>query len=408
MGLLKKFFSSTDPDKDVQAILVHAESLLEKNFYDWAAVEFNKALELNPKIASETITKLFYEMQGGGNTDGMISLGVNVLQMDPKNVELANILGNSYRKKHDWKRAKNMYQYCLKHGPDFKYAFYNLAATIAKVEVADGTAVSAIDEFEKMSDFVLPDIKEGLDTLIEIQQNFLNDPEEDSDDGESVKLEDTKEIPMDGAKEDVKTEVKADDKKDGDENSGETNKINPSQTFKYIVSNFEAESIEEKDACFALGIYCLQQGIGDISQKIFKRLLMREKENIDLRCFLVLAISLEGDTDKAIKTFQSILGINPNHRFTNVNMGILLKRKGMIQQSRVCFFTTFKLLERSKGEYDVNVSLEKAKKLYEEGHEKKAFEIYEPLVPEITSEEILNIIAQYNVEKKIWDNAFEV
>ena len=45
MELLKKIFSSADSDKEVQAILAHAESLLEKNFYDWAAVEFNKALE---------------------------------------------------------------------------------------------------------------------------------------------------------------------------------------------------------------------------------------------------------------------------------------------------------------------------------------------------------------------------
>ena len=408
MELLKKIFSSADSDKEVQAILAHAESLLEKNFYDWAAVEFNKALELNPKFASETVTRLFQEMQGGGNPDGIISLGVNVLQMDPKNVELANILGNTYRKKHDWKQAKNMYHYCLKHDPDFKYAFYNLAASVAKLEVADGTAVSAIDEFEKMSDFVLPDIKEGLDKLIEMQQNFVNDPEEVSEDGGAGKQEDTGEIPVDGSKEDDKTEVKADDEKDGDESSDETNKINPSQTFKYIVSNLEAESKEEKEACFTLGIYCLQQRIGDIAQRLFKRLLMREKGNVDLRCFLVLAISLDGDTNKAIKTFQGILGSNPNHRYTNVNMGILLKRKGMIQQSRVCFFTTFKLLERSKGNYDVSAILEKAEKLYEEGHEKKAIEIYEPLVPEITSEELLNKIAQYNVEKKLWDNAFEI
>jgi len=34
---------------------------------------------------------------------------------------------------------------------------------------------------------------------------------------------------------------------------------------------------------------------------------MREKENVDLRCFLVLAISLEDDIENAIKTFQSIL-----------------------------------------------------------------------------------------------------
>ena len=39
------------------------------------------------------------------------------------------------------------------------------------------------------------------------------------------------------------------------------------------------------------------------------------KENVDLRCFLVLAISLDGNIDNAIKTLQSILARNPNtHR----------------------------------------------------------------------------------------------
>jgi hypothetical protein len=42
-----------------------------------------------------------------------------------------------------------MYKLCLKHDPDFKNAIYNLAATNAKIEIADGNAVSAIAEFEK-------------------------------------------------------------------------------------------------------------------------------------------------------------------------------------------------------------------------------------------------------------------
>ena len=41
-----------------------------------------------------------------------------------------------------------------------------------RVEVQDGMAISAINEFEKMSDFVLPDIKEEIENLIEMQQAF--------------------------------------------------------------------------------------------------------------------------------------------------------------------------------------------------------------------------------------------
>jgi len=411
MKILEKFFSTDDPNKELNSILERGKSLLEKNFYDWAAVEFNKALELDPKLAAETVTKLFQEMQGGGNPDGIISLGVNVLKMDPKNVELANLLGNTYRKKHDWNHAKNMYKLCLKHDPNFKNASYNLAAANAKIEIADGNAVSAIAELEKLTDFVLPDIQEELGYLVEIQQHFTPEKDQESE----QQTEDVTEVKADSNesadkkdKEDTNN-VEATDKKADEEGiEAEGNSIDSEQTFNYIISNLEAESEEESKACFTLGIHCLQTMEGIIAKNVFKRLLMREKENVDLRCFLVLAISLEDDIENAIKTFQSILVRNPNHRYSNVNLGLLYKRKGMIQQSRVSFFTTFKLLERSQGNYHIDACLKDADKLFEENRTKKALEIYEPLVPEITSQELLIRIAKLNIDNKSWDEAFEI
>ena len=411
MKILEKFFSTDDPNKELNSILERGKSLLEKNFYDWAAVEFNKALELDPKLAAETVTKLFQEMQGGGNPDGIISLGVNVLKMDPKNVELANLLGNTYRKKHDWNHAKNMYKLCLKHDPNFKNASYNLAAANAKIEIADGNAVSAIAELEKLTDFVLPDIQEELGYLVEIQQHFTPETDQESE----QQTEDVTEVKADSNesadkkdKEDTNN-VEATDKKADEEGiEAEGNSIDSEQTFNYIISNLEAESEEESKACFTLGIHCLQTMEGIIAKNVFKRLLMREKENVDLRCFLVLAISLEDDIENAIKTLQSILVRNPNHRYSNVNLGLLYKRKGMIQQSRVSFFTTFKLLERSQGNYHIDACLKDADKLFEENRTKKALEIYEPLVPEITSQELLIRIAKLNIDNKSWDEAFEI
>ena len=411
MKILENFFSTDDPNKELNSILERGKSLLEKNFYDWAAVEFNKALELDPKLAAETVTKLFQEMQGGGNPDGIISLGVNVLKMDPKNVELANLLGNTYRKKHDWNHAKNMYKLCLKHDPNFKNASYNLAAANAKIEIADGNAVSAIAELEKLTDFVLPDIQEELGYLVEIQQHFTPEKDQESE----QQTEDVTEVKADSNesadkkdKEDTNN-VEATDKKADEEGiEAEGNSIDSEQTFNYIISNLEAESEEESKACFTLGIHCLQTMEGIIAKNVFKRLLMREKENVDLRCFLVLAISLEDDIENAIKTLQSILVRNPNHRYSNVNLGLLYKRKGMIQQSRVSFFTTFKLLERSQGNYHIDACLKDADKLFEENRTKKALEIYEPLVPEITSQELLIRIAKLNIDNKSWDEAFEI
>ena len=381
--------------------------MLEKNFYDWAAVEFNKAMELNPKVAAKTVTKLFQEMQGSGNPDGTISLGTIVLKMDPKNVDLANQLGNTYRKKQDWNHAKNMYLHCLKYDPNYKNAVYNLAATTAKVEVADGMAISAIDEFENMKDFVLPDIEEGMGILVEMQTNFAVDTVEVNQEQSPDENNETKVMPEKGAKEDNNIKIKTDTDTDTDDKD-DLDSIDAVQTFKYITSNLEAESLQEKEAIFTLGIYCLKNNETKIAQYSLKRLLMRDKENVDLRCFLVLAISIDGKINEAIESFQSILGRNPNHRYTNVNMGILLKRKGMIQQSRVRFFTTFRLLEQSKGNYDMKACLENADKLFNNNQKKKALEIYEPLISEITSEVLLHRIAKLYLDKKLLDGALEV
>ena len=408
MKILKKIFAAEDSHKDVNAILARGKSLLEKNFYEWATVEFNKALALNPKLAAETVTKLFQEMQGSGNPDGTISLGTIVLKMDPKNVDLANQLGNTYRKKQDWNHAKNMYLHCLKYDPDYKNAVYNLAATTAKVEVADGMAISAIDEFEKMTDFVLPDIEDGMGKLVEMQTNFADDTVELNQVQSPENKDETKVIPEKEEKEDDNEKVKVDTDGDDDDDKDDLDSIDAVQTFKYITSNLEAGSTEERNAVFTLGIYCLKNNETKIAQYSLKRLLMRDKENVDLRCFLVLAISLDGNINDEIKTLQSILGRNPNHRYTNVNMGILLRRKGKIQQSRVSFFTTFRLLERSQGDYDIKACLENAEKLFNDNLEKKALEIYEPLISEITSEVLLHRIAKLYLDKKLLDDALEI
>jgi len=393
MKFIEKIFGSEDSNKEIKSILEHGKSLLEKNFYDWASVEFSKALEIDPEFASVTITKLFQEMQGGGNLDGILSLGINVLKIDPKNIELANLLGNIYRKKHNWNQAKNMYKHCLKHDSKFKYAIYNLAASIAKVEIADGQAISAISDFEKMSDFILPEIKDGIEKLKKIQKEIDLIAEQSS-----MEEIDTKEDEM----------IEKDKNEEKNQSEIEEMQLEPVKIFKYITTSLKKESDQEKEACFALGLHCLNKKEGGIAQSAFKRLLMREKENTDLRCFLVLAISLEGDLDNAIKTLQGILGRKPNHRYTNVNIGILLKNKGYTQQARVSFFNTFKLLERSQGDYNIETCLEKAEKLFNEKREKKALEIYEPIVNEITSKKLLTRIAQLNLNNKFLDNALEI
>ena len=151
-------------------------------------MEFNKALSLDKEFASELIVDLYMEMQGS-NPDAMIALGINILQHNPDNIEMANMLGNTYRKKGDFNAAKSMYQRCLKRDPYFKNASYNLAATLARAEVYDGTAVSAIAEFEGLNHYQLPDNSEGEEKLYAIQGEVIRN-EEISAEGKTAGVKD--------------------------------------------------------------------------------------------------------------------------------------------------------------------------------------------------------------------------
>ena len=170
MSLLDRFLGPKEDGKsEILEIITQAKSLMEKQFFDRAAMEFSKALNKDKDFASGLIMDLYQETQGS-NPDAMIALGLNILQQFPDNVEMANLLGNTYRKKGDWNAAVKMYQRCLKQDPSHTNAAYNIAATIARADVYDGNAVSAIVEFEKLTGFVLPDNEQGEEKLNEIQK----------------------------------------------------------------------------------------------------------------------------------------------------------------------------------------------------------------------------------------------
>ncbi|GIT03107.1 MAG: hypothetical protein CM1200mP28_03660 [Deltaproteobacteria bacterium] len=64
MKLLKKLFVSEEPDKQIYEILERGKSLWKKNFFDWAAVEFNKAMELNPELAKKLLPNFSRKFRG--------------------------------------------------------------------------------------------------------------------------------------------------------------------------------------------------------------------------------------------------------------------------------------------------------------------------------------------------------
>ena len=405
MGVLDRFLSSKQDDKqEIWDLFDAGKNLMESHFYDRASVEFNKALSLDKEFASELIVDLYMEMQGS-NPDAMIALGINILQHNPDNIEMANMLGNTYRKKGDYNAAKSMYQRCLKRDPYFKNASYNLAATLARAEVYDGTAVSAIAEFESLNHYQLPDNSEGEEKLYAIQGEVIRN-EEISAEGETAGVKDESlmdflEDHLDGEKVE---EPQANDIQEKKETSSESSsesqekerkvEIDPEACFQMISENHDDQQKETSELLNALGLYCLTHYHPEIAVNSFQKLVQLHPEQIDFQCFLVLANGLEGNTGKSIDSLQKILIEHPFHRYSNVNLGYLFQKSGKTMKARTYFFITYKLLERSGGYYHIERILNRAEEHFNEDRGKKALELYEPLYEEINAPNLLNRIGK--------------
>ena len=405
MGVLDRFLSSKQDDKqEIWDLFDAGKNLMESHFYDRASVEFNKALSLDKEFASELIVDLYMEMQGS-NPDAMIALGINILQHNPDNIEMANMLGNTYRKKGDYNAAKSMYQRCLKRDPYFKNASYNLAATLARAEVYDGTAVSAIAEFESLNHYQLPDNSEGEEKLYAIQGEVIRN-EEISAEGETAGVKDESlmdflEDHLDGEKVE---EAQANDIQEKKETSSESSsesqekerkvEIDPEACFQMISENHDDQQKETSELLNVLGLYCLTHYHPEIAVNSFQKLVQLHPEQIDFQCFLVLANGLEGNTGKAIDSLQKILIEHPFHRYSNVNLGYLFQKSGKTMKARTYFFITYKLLERSGGYYHIERILNRAEEHFNEDRGKKALELYEPLYEEINAPNLLNRIGK--------------
>ena len=405
MGVLDRFLSSKQDDKqEIWDLFDAGKNLMESHFYDRASVEFNKALSLDKEFASELIVDLYMEMQGS-NPDAMIALGINILQHNPDNIEMANMLGNTYRKKGDYNAAKSMYQRCLKRDPYFKNASYNLAATLARAEVYDGTAVSAIAEFESLNHYQLPDNSDGEEKLYAIQGEVIRN-EEISAEGETAEVKDESlmdflEDHLDGEKvEEAQANEIQEKKETSSESSSESQEkerkveIDPEACFQMISENHDDQQKETSELLNALGLYCLTHYHPEIAVNSFQKLVQLHPEQIDFQCFLVLANGLEGNTGKAIDSLQKILIEHPFHRYSNVNLGYLFQKSGKTMKARTYFFITYKLLERSGGYYHIERILNRAEEHFNEDRGKKALELYEPLYEEINAPNLLNRIGK--------------
>ena len=374
---------TTDSESEALSLLEQGKQLLDSHFYDRSMIEFSKAMQIHKELASKTVADIYRDMQASGDLPALISVGTSLLSMNPDNVDLANAIGNLCRKNGDWNQAISLYEHCLRLNSKHNYATYNLPATIARLELADSVAVQAIREYEHRTSFHLPDYQDDLPQLWELHHDMADAEEEDSFELDEV------------------TEEEFDESVEPDE-------VHWQSLFDYILNDTWDDSLLRQKLLLTLGFCCLDRKIADVAQKCFDQLSGENSKDMNLSCFCILSLSLTGKRQDAIDKLLQVLGKYPNHRYANANLGLLYQQAERVMQARRHFFITHKLLQRSQGYFDPEECFQRGDEYFERQNFKRALEIYQPLIPEIESVNLLNRIGHLLLQKKNLDDAYKV
>ena len=390
MEFLKKIFKEGGTkDEGYQAHLKKAKQLLDSRFYDRASVEYNKALQINAQQSIPIVKRQFEDAEAAGGLD-LLSLGQSLQVSFPNNPELANFLGNLCRRHSQPRKAENYYKHALRVNPDYEWASYNLAATLAHSYQYDNNAKLSISGFEVRSSFVLPPFEDELAQLIDIEFNEKFAAWEAAKEAaEAAKLE---------------PEPKAFDQP---EPKRPKTPKEPGQLFtKLKLAWNEAQSPQDKEEPFrllcALGYQLLSQNQA-VCFKVFEWAVQRNPLDANLRCFLFCSLALK-QPKIAVEKLIALLAKVPNHRYTLINLGLAYRRVNNIQLSRRYLFIGYEMLRRSQGKYEVAGLFEEAKILIRKNR-RKAWELLHDLRLDMTKLEQLLQLGALSLEFKEWNTA---
>jgi tetratricopeptide (TPR) repeat protein len=370
---------------------------LGNKFFNKAMIEFDKAMELDKKMVYPRLVKELDNVVNSGQTEAALAIGLNLLKVNHEDYKLANKLGNFAREIGDFRQASDLYKTALRVNKNYETAFYNLAATMAKVPIYDEAVKNTISIFDKYKGYIFPE--------------YLGDP--------NILEYMSKEIPTKKA-ERLRSEIETLEVQQDDlTNRGEPSEVNEIRsqikelkgslgkvTPEDFVREFEAKISEDptnKDHVYNLGLYCVSHNLPQKALDTFKKLSPKEYSRLEL--LQAIAYAELGKINGAIKIVTRLLGENEFNRYNNVNIGIMYKKLGKRFQATKYLIKTACLLDKSGGIYSMTELVNLAYEKYKEGNLKSALGYFEIASSENPEPDVWKMIGTIYIETKKYDDA---
>lgn len=397
-GLLK---SSEDKIKEkVEEHLAEGLKLLGDKFYNRAMMEFDKAMELNPDEVYPRVKKELDEAAATGQLEAALSLGMNLIKSNNQDFELANKLGNYARELKNYTQAESLYKLALKVKKDYMPAFYNLAASMARVEKYDDAVQSSLSSFDAIDDYIYPDYQ-GADKLIERMTQQITESIE------SVRTAKLQELSM--AQEQKTAQGKVVEASELGLQIRQLKDLPKSAQPADLIDEFKKQIEQDpdhaRDHFYNLAIYALMNGKLADAEDVLNRISISDFEYYDL--LKAILIAKKGDLESAINLISKNLGENEYNRLFNVNLGLLYRRQGKKFLAAKYLIKTAALLEKSGGIYSMRELVRLAHESYEAGSFKKALNYYQIASSEIPDPKLWERLGILYIEMKKYDDAIK-
>lgn len=400
--MFKGLFQSKEDRIRVKVDEFIAEGLnhLTQKFYNGAMIEFEKAMELNPEEVYPRLVDELSNAASSGDLQSALAIGLNLIKENNEDFELANKLGNYARELGDYKQANGLYKSALKVNKSYEMAFYNLAASQAKVDIFDEAIKSALEQFDGVEGFILPDYVSD-EKLVEKYTELAaeNKKEEYSEKIQDLTIQREEKIEEGNA-----VEAKGFDLQIKKLNeSMET--VLPEDIIKEFKREIEEDSERAKIHKYNLAIYALHSRKTDQAIEVLNDLNIAEFDTIEL--LKAVAMEQRGHREDAIRKLVQLLGQNEFNRYNNVNLGLLYRKSKKRFLATKYLIKTAALLNKSNGIYSMHELIAEADESFSTGRYKKALNYYLIAASEVPTGDIWNNIGEIYVELKKYDEAVE-
>jgi len=359
-----------------EEILSKGILLLEGKLYKQAMIEFQNALRLETKTTFQRLSKEFKHYLDITDYEGALSVGLVLVKINKKDYKLANIVGNCARRQKNYKQANNLYRHAYRINPKYQVAFYNLAASMGKVEKYDDEIKNSLQKIGDIKDYIYPDFEEGSDFI----ENLTEELTQKRAQQKAEKIEALqKEIEEKESENDIQQAKLL--QHDLEKLSQQPEKPSAKDFKEYyaaLIEETKAQASEDNrehthNRLYNIGIHALKQKDPQTALSCFESLVEQNAKYKYLPMLQSISLAQTGKIKLALQNFLDNLGEEQFNRFLNVNLGIMYRNDGNKLSSIKYLAIGAELLEKSDGLYHLSDLIKIADQHFEEGKLKKSF-----------------------------------